>query len=116
MKLKNLETHIYYSNDSTEEQQDKVILVDQNLVYSCCNGDEVEYKNGKKSDSPFYGKEAVTTLYITDRGNIQDNHDGSFYFRIDDGLTMASYVDGELMPEDPDGKFNDFVEFANTLV
>lgn len=51
MTLKHNETHIYYSNDCAVEQQDKEIWIDQNLVYSCCKGDEVEYTEGNKSDS-----------------------------------------------------------------
>ncbi|EMF5212047.1 TPA: hypothetical protein ACXDFY_003853 [Enterobacter roggenkampii] len=112
-----IETHKFYNNDHNVEIQNKEIWIDNKLSYSCKNGDEVEYTDGKNSDSPFYGKTCIQTLYITSNGTIQQNQeDDSFYFRLADGVTMASYVDGELMPEDPEGLFNEHVTFANTLM
>jgi hypothetical protein len=56
-------------------------------------------------------------LYETNKGTIQHNHeDDSFYFRLADDVTMASYVDSELKIEDPNGQFNDHVTFANSLM
>ena len=116
MTLKHNETHIYYSNDCAVEQQDKEIWIDQNLVYSCCKGDEVEYTEGNKSDSPFYGQEALQTMYYTDRGNVQyNNEDGSFYFLLDDG-NMNTYIDGQLQIDDPNGDYVEFIEFANSVM
>ncbi len=121
-----LETHKFFSDDHNVNFQDKEIWSNGNLTYSCKNGDEVEYTDGKKSDSPFYGKKSdspfygkkcIQTLYITNKGTIQQNHeDDSFYFRLADDVTLSTYINGQLLSEDPDGLFNDHVTFANALM
>lgn len=109
-----IETHKFFSDDHHVEMQNKEVRVDGKLTYTCKNGLE---NDDTVQVSPFDGQAAIQSLYITDKGTIQHNHeDDSFYFRLADGVTMASYVDGELMPEDPEGLFNEHVTFANTLM
>ncbi|WP_445663104.1 hypothetical protein [Enterobacter soli] len=109
------ETHYYYSNDFNVEEQDKEIWVDGKLAYTIHKGLEMEYDDAKQSDSPFYGLEILQTVYITNKGNIQfNNKDGSYYFFHSNGK-MATYINGELMIEDPNGKFDDFIKFVNSL-
>ncbi|PWW04962.1 hypothetical protein [Mangrovibacter plantisponsor] len=109
--MKIIEEHKFYSNDMDKEEQDKEIWVDGKLTYTIHDGLENEDTDQL---SPFEDQQVLQTLFFTDKGTVQHNHeDDSFYFRLADDVTMASYVDGELMPEDPDGKFNDFITFAN---
>lgn len=116
MNIITQEIHHFYSKDFDKEEQDKEIIIDDKLTYSINKGLEMEYENGKDTDSPFYGKAKLQTLYMTNKGTIQHNiEDGSFYFtRLDN--TMASYVDGKLMIEDPNGEYDEFIEFANTIL
>ena len=112
-----LETHKFFNDDHNVEIQNKEIWIDGNLTYTCKKGEEVEYTDGKKSDSPFYGKKCIQTLYITDKGTIQQNNeDDSFYFRLADDVTFSTYINGQLMSEDPEGQFNDHVTFANAMM
>lgn len=111
-----IETHKFFSDDHNVEIQDKEIWINSKLTYSCKNGMENDDAN---QVSPFKGKQPIQTLYLTNKGTIQHNHEAdSFYFRLADDVTMASYVDvdGELMIEDPEGQFNEHVAFANVLM
>lgn len=109
-----IETHKFFSDDHNVEIQNKEIWQNGSLVYSCNNGLE---NDDASQVSPFEGKQPIQILYETNKGTIQHNHeDDSFYFRLADNVTMASFIDGELMVEDQDGKFNDFITFANVLM
>ena len=109
-----LEVQKFFSDDHYVEMQDKEVWIDDKLTYTCKNGLE---NYDADQVSPFDGQAAIQSLYITDKGTIQHNHeDDSFYFRLADDVTMASYVDGELMIEDPEGQFNNHVTFANALM
>lgn len=109
--MKIIETQKFYSNDHDKEDQDKEIWEDGRLTYTIKDGLE----DDEPSASPFTG-EPVQTLYITDKGTVQHNHqEGSFYF-IDNEYRMISYIDGELQEEDVKGHFDEFVKFTNDLM
>lgn len=109
-----IQTHKFFSDDHNVEIQNKEIWQNGSLVYSCKNGLE---NDDASQVSPFEGEQPIQTLYETNKGTIQHNHeDDSFYFRLADDVTMASYVDSELKIEDPNGQFNDHVTFANSLM
>lgn len=101
----------YFSNDHLVEEQDHEIWVDGRLTYTIKDGLE----DDEPSASPFTG-EPIQTVYITDKGTVQHNHeDGSFYF-IDNEYRMISYIDGELQEEDVKGHFDEFVKFADQVM
>ncbi|TWD33394.1 hypothetical protein [Pantoea sp. SJZ147] len=107
-----IETHKFYSNDFDEEEQDKEIWVNGKLTYTIHKGLENDDTNQVSS---FESKPVLQTLYFTDKGTIQHNHeDDSFYF-TDNADRMVAYVDGELQ-QDVKGRFDEFVEFANTVI
>ncbi|POD96420.1 hypothetical protein [Pectobacterium odoriferum] len=109
-------THHFYSNDFYVEEQDKEIWINGKLTHTVHSGLECEYDNGVSEDSPFHGQAKLQTLYFTDKGTVQHSHeDDSFYF-IHDDETMATYVDGKLMTEDPNGEYNEFIDFVNDVM
>lgn len=110
--MKNTETHKFFSKDFDKEEQDKEIWIDGKLTYTIHKGLENDDTN---QVSPFVGQSAIQTLYFTDKGTIQHNHEvDSFYFTDNNGR-MVAYVDGELQ-QDVQGHFDDFVEFANSVI
>lgn len=107
-----IETHYFYSKDFDKEEQDKEIWIDGKLTYTIHKGLENDDTN---QVSPFEGMKVLDTLYITDKGTVQHNHeDDSFYF-TDNAGRMVAYVDGELQ-EDVQGHFDEFVEFAKGVI
>lgn len=107
-----IEMHCFYSNDFEKEEQDKEIWVNGKLTYTIHKGLENDDTN---QVSPFEGKTALQTLYITDKGTVQHNHeDDSFYF-TDTAGRMVAYVNGELQ-QDVQGHFNEFIEFAKGVM
>ena len=107
-----IETHKFYSNDHNVEEQDKEIWIDGKLTYTIHEGLE---NDDTYQVSPFEGMKVLQTLYFTDKGTVQHNHeDDSFYF-TDKAGRMVAYVDGELQ-QDVQGHFDVFVEFANSVI
>lgn len=107
-----IEKHNFYSNDFNKEEQDKEIWVDQKLIYTINEGLE---NDDADQVSPFEGMKVLQTLYITDEGTVQHNHeDDSFYF-TDKAGRMVAYFDSELQQE-VEEHFDEFVEFANRVI
>ncbi|GKX47732.1 MULTISPECIES: hypothetical protein [Pectobacterium] len=111
-----IETHHIYSNGFDKEEQDKEIFINGKLTYTNYHGSEIEYDNGKSEDSPFYGQTKLQTLYFTDKGTVQHNHeDDSFYFTNNE-QRMVTYIDRELQDYVIQGEFDEFINFANDVM
>lgn len=107
-----IEMHCFYSIDFEKEEQDKEIWIDGQLTYTIHKGLE---NDDAEQVSPFEGKSAIQTLYITDKGTVQHNHeDDSFYF-TDKAGRKVTYIDGQFQ-QDVQGHFDEFAEFANSVI
>lgn len=106
------EVHKFFSKDFDKEEQDKEIWVDGKLIYTIHKGLE---NDSADQVSPFEGKSVLQTLYMTNKGTVQHNHEEDIFYFRDNAERMVAYVEGELQQDDQ-GHFDEFVEFAKTVI